>query len=280
MTDRCLIPLCIAAAAMLTVWTAPASAALLSVDIDGRQSSDSAGNTQSGFDALDVVDGTDSPLSFTDGSSGVQMTIWAFDDGARITAADNNAFTARRRPVPNDSDGDSVPSGDTTVDFDEELLHQDWIQGGNEESPTVGGDGADDGLDILLENLTPNQSFTITIWSFEPGANDDGSTQGNAGSLSDWVANSTLVQDNWEVISIADFDEDSDGRFTFTATADALGELLIEARGGDWMGVTDAGTRERAFLNAIQVNVIPTPAALPAGLALMTLTLMRRRHRA
>lgn len=210
---------------------AAADAGLLSVDINGNQGS--AGGTQTGFDGWDIADGTNSAVSQSFGS--IDVTI---------TAVGATTFTARNRSY---SFGGSI---------NEAALHRDWVNGGVDADNATTGDGAGAGMDILIEGLASNTTYPVTIWSYESGSQG----QGNAGSASDWRANGTLVQDNWIVIERTNFDEDSDGRFTFDATADANGKLLIEARGSDWLGVDPGEPRERAFLNGIEI--VPEPATL------------------
>jgi hypothetical protein len=125
---------------------------------------------------------------------------------------------------------------------------------------------------VLFENLTPGATFEVTVWGY-----DDGS--GGADRVSDWFANGDLAYDDYV------FNRDDIGaggsplsddiyQFSFLASSDGLGSLLISGRSG--------GVNPSVFLNAIelsQVSIVPEPATF-ALLGLGGLALLRRRRRA
>ncbi len=134
---------------------------------------------------------------------------------------------------------------------------------------TSGGATTDDGLDVLVENLDPNAPYEVEIWSY-----DDGS---NSNRVSDWSANGALAVEGYafnggNTNPLQGLPFDDTARFSFLATADADGKVLIEAR------QAIAGGEIGVFLNAMRVTaVVPEPGTLALlALGVVTLLLWRR----
>jgi hypothetical protein len=100
-------------------------------------------------------------------------------------------------------------------------------------------------LDLAIENLLPNQPYSITIWSFDSGAPGT--------RVSDWFANGVLVRENYTFTTNAPTSNDQ-YRFTFDALADANGRILVSGR-RDSASVGSTGAPDfGVFLNAFELT--------------------------
>ena len=214
------------------------------------------------FDELDVAGGV--PLtepgfqSFTIDTANAVVTepVTRIYGAISATVASSNAtfgFDDRQRATPTNSG-----------DFTTENLLRDFV------FSRATGFGVTDGLDLTLTGLAPRTPYIFTIWSFDSGS------AGNR--VSDWFANGV------ELVSDYAFDgrvlptTDTQQRFSFTASTDASGQIIIGARRDDasvdGIGAASFGV----FLNALQVDVIPEPTTamlLAAGCGVC----LRRRRR-
>jgi hypothetical protein len=130
--------------------------------------------------------------------------------------------------------------------------------------------GNTDGFDLTLTGLASNTPHTFTIWSFDSGS---------AGTrVSDWFANGIEVVSNYAFDGRNLPSTDSQYRFSFTASTNASGQIIIGARRDDTSVDATGLPTFGAFLNALQVDVVPEPTAavlLLAGLGVC----VWRRHR-
>jgi len=123
------------------------------------------------------------------------------------------------------------------------------------------GIGSDDGLDVLIEGLTPNARYEVSLWSF-----DDGSATER---ISDWFANGVLAVDNYgfdgNAVPAGQPASNDVYSFNFLADADVNGELLIGGRAA-------GGGNPRVFLNALRLSeVVAGPIPEPGTLVIWCL---------
>ena len=117
------------------------------------------------------------------------------------------------------------------------------------------------GLDLGIENLLPNQPYSVTIWSFDSGS--------PGLRVSDWFANGVLVRENY-AFNGTNFPTSNDQyRFTFEALADASGRILVSGRRDSSSVASDFGV----FLNALELT-----GSGSGGAATDVGTLMRDRN--
>lgn len=162
-------------------------------------------------------------LSFALPQNGVGPFTRSFG-GADVTlSAIGTTMESRLRTTPSNA-----------VDFTEEKLLRDFI---------FTRDAADgQGLDVAVQFLEPNQPFTVTVWSF------DSSSVGN-NRISDWSANGAQVLSAYSFIG-SDLPTANDRyRFSFDATSDADGAILVQGRRN-----SSAAGAINVFLNALQVS--------------------------
>jgi hypothetical protein len=101
---------------------------------------------------------------------------------------------------------------------------------------------AGQGLDIVIDFLEPNQTYTLTIWSYD---------NVNNGRLSDWSANGATLTNGYAFNGSTLPTNNSTYRFTFPVTADSVGKVLIQGRRNS--GATAANN---VFINALQVTQV------------------------
>ena len=194
-------------------------AALLSVDMNDPSL---PANTQSGFDALVAPGGAFSSLSGN--FEGITVSVASLGEllQSAVRTTPTNTIS------PNDPNRSSA------------ALYQDFVFGGS----AVGY-----GLTITLSGLTPNQSYTIKIWSF------DASSTG--ARVSDWTANGVLVADKFTFDGSRWPNDAQESAFSFVIPASTSGQILIT-------GIHDPsqGTGAAVFLNALQVSSGGAAAAL------------------
>lgn len=140
-------------------------------------------------------------------------------------------------------------------DFTQQDLLDDYIVASN-------GDLDTSGLDVLVEDLTPNQEYSVTLWAFDDAAGE--STRSN------WSANGTLVNDGYRFDADQDPMTNLEYSFSFLATADENGQILIEGRVAiDGAQGLDQGN---VYLNALEIyEVVPVPEPGTITLLLMLL---------
>ena len=212
-TMKCVVLYLGLASAFLTTSCSRVDAQLLSVDFGDRPGG--AGEVQSGFDQFLLT-----TFPHTQTYSGI--TIDLDQHGA-------SGLNDRFRP--------GVPPN--AGSFDQHLLLTDFIFNDNANDPS-------EGFDITLSGLNPFAIYDFTIWSYD-AATDTG---GNPNRIADWTANGTLVLD--DITSVGPTPTSNDTyRHTFTVSADASGEVLLEAR--------EAGSQTGALINGLQLDLAPPP---------------------
>lgn len=129
--------------------------------------------------------------------------------------------------------------------------------------------GAGESITVDLSGLLANTAYELRWYHFE---NSGPGTLNRTAVYQDSVASANLLFESGVYDAVSD--PDLTGFTDFVATSDALGNITLVT------GVRDSdGGRTISMLNGFQViAAIPTPSALPAGLALLGLAAMRRRR--
>ncbi|MEO5803776.1 MAG: beta-galactosidase, partial [Verrucomicrobiota bacterium] len=105
------------------------------------------------------------------------------------------------------------------------------------------------GLSLRVQGLVSNQVYQFVLWSFDSGS------LGNR--VSDWYANGVLVRDNYSFNGAVLPTSNSDNRFSFSATADLNGEILIQGRRDSTSVDGNGAAATGVFLNALEIASIP-----------------------
>ena len=232
---------------------------ILSLDFGDRDGTGGAGNPlQPGFQAflLDNSQGNTAIVPSTTRNFG-SLSVTLSVNGANITGLDD-----RVRAVPTDSGP-----------FTNGALLQDFIFAVHSGSTTV---GIDEGLNVLVGGLTPNLAYSVRLWSYDNSS--------NPARISDWFVNNGLtpvVAGYSFTGSILPTDNNSD-TFSFLATADASGRLLLSGRAAAAVAGAASNNTHNVFLNGLQLTAaaapVPEPATLVlAGIALCATVAWRRR---
>jgi hypothetical protein len=120
--------------------------------------------------------------------------------------------------------------------FTEEKLLQDFI---------FAGDSAlGQGMDISIAFLQPNQSYVLTIWSYDNGS------AGNR--ISDWSVNGVMLTNGYTFNGSTLPTDNSTYRFSFPVVADAQGTVLIQGRRS-----SAATVPFNVFINALTIAPAP-----------------------
>lgn len=121
--------------------------------------------------------------------------------------------------------------------FTDSLLLRDFIF--SRETTGTGG------LDATISGLASNAPLQITLWSFDTGS--------TGGRCANWFANGVLVKDKHRFSGAVLPASNEVYKFTFSATSDALGRVLLAGR-RDPTSTNTAGTADLGvYLNAFQV---------------------------
>ncbi len=210
------------------LFSAPAGAALLSVDFN-RRNSNFPTNTLAGFQPFVI----NSNVSVT--AVQTQATVRTY--GAYSVTLSNTlpfGYNDRLRGTPVDS------AGGTNAP-----LLRDFVF--SQDLNTTGG------LDITLAGLASNALHRLTVWSYDSGSG------GNR--VSDWSANGVVATNGYAFNGTVLPTSDAQYNFTFDATSDADGLVVVRGRRNPASVDASAPTPIASFgvfLNAIQV----TPAVL------------------
>ncbi len=105
------------------------------------------------------------------------------------------------------------------------------------------------GLSVRVQGLVSNVTYQFTIWSFDSGS------LGNR--VSDWYANGLLVKNNYTFSGSVLPTSNNDYHFTFSATANASGEVLIQGRRDATSLDENSAVATGVFLNALEIAAIP-----------------------
>lgn len=202
--------------AVLVVTERPAPPSVLGIDFNHRNQGE--GNTESGFESFTLDGAGATTVETTRLYGGVEVSV----DGSNGTSVDSRL---RATPSPN-------------VDFTQTLLLKDFVYS----TPSSGTEG----LDVTIKFLQPNQQYAVTVWSYDSG-------QGAGDRKSDWYANNELVKDDY-IFNVSNPPTNNlNNQFSFYATTDAAGTLLISGRRDN---ETSAST---VFLNALKVALPTVP---------------------
>lgn len=233
--------------ALLALLPMAASGADLAVDFDELDTPGGTPLTAAGFQSF-TIDTANAIVT-----TPVVRTYGAFT----VTLASSTAafgFDDRQRGTPV-NDG-IITTGDLLRDF---------------VFSRATGFGVTDGFDLTIAGLAANTPYTFTIWSF------DSSSAGTR--VSDWFANGI------EMVSDYSFDgrnlpsSDTQYQFSITASTDAAGQIIIGGRRDD-ASLDAAGLPSfGAFLNAIQVDMVPEPTVAGLLCSALGFCLWRRRLR-
>lgn len=250
---------------------------VLAVDVGMRASGTStaiAGTTAAGFESF-VISGTTAssttPTSLAYGAYSVTIGGVAGTLDAATGTAPNvgygtskvTTYSDRRRtggspagPLP--ANTGSYTGQDLLSDF---LFSSDTNNGG---------------LDVTITGLAVSTPYMFEVWSYDP------SSLGTR--VSDWTANGVSAANDYTFFNSAAGvpgpADDAFGKFSFTATTDATGNMLLAGRRTDLSRnaaatpVIDVGV----FLNGFRISTVPEPGAALLGLASLT-GLALRRHR-
>ncbi len=195
---------------------------VLAMDVNDRSSA-AAGVTQAGFSSFVINSNVSSTAIQT------QATVRVF--GSVVVSVGNTApfgYDDRLRNGPNNNGA-----------FTESLLLRDFLF-------SLDNTGAG-GLNVTIAGLTPNTAHRLTVWSF------DGQSSG--AKVSDWYANGELVKSNYTFNAAVAPTSNSQYQFTFDATANASGQILLNGR----RDVTSFSFG--AYLNALKADRLTVQAA-------------------
>lgn len=182
--------------------------------------------------------------------SGYGGTMGGIYQAAKSVGDHYQIATTLEDPVPStpetlvtlaEADTGTVTGG---AEFTQTDLLADYIVASN-------GDLDTSGLDVLVEDLTPGKEYSVTLWAFDDAAGE--STRSN------WSANDTLVNDGYRFDADQDPMTNLEYSFSFLATADENGQILIEGRvATDGAQGLDQGN---VYLNALEIyEVVPDVA--------------------
>ncbi len=129
-----------------------------------------------------------------------------------------------------------------TATFTNAQILQDFIYN---ESATA----TNSGLSVRVQGLVSNQVYQFTIWSFDSGSLGH--------RVSDWFANGVLVRDNYSFNGAVLPTSNSDYHFSFSATANSSGEILIQGRRDSASVDQNNAAAIGVFLNALEITSVP-----------------------
>lgn len=129
-----------------------------------------------------------------------------------------------------------------TVTFTNATVFQDFIF--NQGATTT-----NSGISLRVQGLVSNQTYTFTLWSFDSGS------AGNR--VSDWYANGILVRNNYAFNGAVPPTSNSQYKFSFNATANSSGEVLIQGRRDSSSVDQNNAAATGVFLNALEIDAIP-----------------------
>ena len=187
----------------------PTSEVVLQIDINDR---DNPTNTQAGFESF-VVNGSGTETAPVTRSFG-DIDVTLFNAGV-------DPYDDRMRATP-------INAGD----FTEAALLQDFVFSRAE--------SADGGIDVLVEGLVPDATYTLTAWSFDTGS--------NGLRVSNWTANGISAIDQYGFNGSAPPVDDETYRFGVAVQADAAGEILLSGR------YDELSSHFAVFLNALRIE--------------------------
>ena len=196
--------------AVVTVTLRPDPPSELAIDINNT-GQETAVETEPGFQSFAIpASGGSGP--FTRSYGGADVTLFGVGAG----------LASRRRATP-------VNSGAFT---DEQLLRDFVFAADN---------ALDQGMDISVEFLQPNQPFAVTLWSF------DSSSTGSR--ISDWTANGAPIVTGYTFNGSVLPTDNATYRINFNTTSDVDGKILVQGRRSP-----SATVANNVFINALRVT--------------------------
>ncbi|HYT59521.1 MAG TPA: LamG-like jellyroll fold domain-containing protein, partial [Haliangiales bacterium] len=201
-------------AAVLVVTQRPAPPASLAIDFNDRSAT--ASDTPSGFESFILTGSGATTAATTYLYGGVEATLLSLD----------SSLDTRKRGAPTNTAG-----------FTQEKLLQDFVFA----TSTTGTNG----LGVTLKYLEPNQSYNVTVWSFDSVSSGSVNLR-----VSDWFINGILVKEGYAFDGNILPQADGDDQFTVPATTDAAGTLALEARRN-----LASGSQIGVFLNALKTEI-------------------------
>jgi len=237
-------------ATILALATPTLAQPILSLDFGDRDGAGGPGlPLQSGFQpfVLDNSQGNTAIISNT------TRTFGALSVTVSATGTNTAGLDDRVRTMPTDSGL-----------FTNSALLQDFIFAVHTGGTTV---GTDEGLNVLVRGLTPNMAYSLRLWSYDNSS--------NPARVSDWFVNNgaaPVVAGYSFTGSVLPTDNNSD-TFSFQASADASGQLLISGRAAASVSGPAGNGTHNVFLNGLQVSPAAAPVPEPSTLALVGIAL-------
>lgn len=256
----------------------PCSAAVvLAVDVDMRTSGTATAipsTTAAGFQSF-VIGGTTAssttPTTLTYGAFSVTVGGVAGTATAATGAAPNVGYGSSKVATYSDRRRTAgTPAGPLPTNsgsFTGQDLLSDFL---------FSSDNNNGGLDVTITGLAISTQYQFEVWSYDP------SSLGTR--VSDWTANGTLVADDYTFTNTAAGvpapADDNFGKFSFTASSDATGQLLLSGRRTDASrnGAATPAIDVGVFLNGFRISTVPEPTAALLGVIPMAGLALRRRR--
>jgi hypothetical protein len=235
----CLLRLLLTAGVIAFLAPPTRAQSVLSLDFGDRDGAGAPGDPlQTGFQAflLDNSLGNTSIVQNTMRTFGT-LSVTVSAAGANTTGIDD-----RVRGVPND-DGTLTNSA----------LLRDFIFANHSGGTVV---ATDEGLNVQIQGLTPNLTYTVQLWSYDNGSNPS--------RVSDWFVNNstTPAVAGYSFMGSTLPTDNTSNTFSFLATANASGTLLISGRAAASVSGANNNNTHNVFLNALQLTPIPEPSVL------------------
>jgi hypothetical protein len=226
------------AVAMLAATAPGASAALLSVDVDDRETvaaGTETGNTVAGFQSFTLTGTTAAQPNTTRTLGAYTVTVTALNAAGTAQGGIDDRDRATPTTAPNYNQ-----------------IYDDFMF-------TAAGVGLGGGIDLAISGgaLLPNTPYRVALYSF-----DTGSTAAPQPRTADWFdgnnGNALVLQTSFNAADSPA--ADNQYRFTGLALTDASGALLLKGR-----STTGNASAPGVFVNGFEIDVIPEPTS--AGLA-------------
>ncbi|MBN1910630.1 MAG: PEP-CTERM sorting domain-containing protein [Pirellulales bacterium] len=214
------------------------------------------------FGSSDTADLWRYRSGYAEYADGIYQALKSSGDHYQIVTTLDDPVPGIPETIVTLSEGDTgtVAGG---VEFTQSDLLADYITASN-------GDVDTSGLDVLVEDLTPGQQYSVTLWAFDDAAGES--------TRSTWSANGALVNDGYRFDASQDPMTNLEYSFSFLATADENGQILLEGRVG--LDGAEGLAQGNVYLNALEIcEVVPEPSTvvLLLGAALAVLCFRRRR---
>jgi len=197
---------------------------VLAVDFNMRGANET--DTQSGFNSFAI----NSVGSATLTQTGTVSRVFGSYTVSLAGSGSNPGYVDRHRTTPTDSGA-----------LTQSALYRDFV---------FSSDTGSGGLNVTVDGLLANQTYQVTIWSF-----DSGSTGGGI-RYSDWTANGILERSGYNFTGTALPTSNTQNQITFKVTSSPGGQIAIQGR----RVAPTAASQVAVFLNALQLD-LSTPDA-------------------